>query len=195
MSSTSLVVPGQSILLLLSQLLYLLPMLSKAQGMWNRDLLLVCNRSPLLLPPCTLPPLQCGSFPWAAVLKYEPVPTWALNGLQFLSVNIHLLHYGPPWAAVWIVPLHNCRGNFFSSFSSLSLTLVLTGFFPRSFPITLHCHAVVCLFSHTPSRGTSMAEGSAVPAVGHWSWLEPAVSSMGQPQPLLTKGIPICKLN
>lgn len=118
--------------------------------MWNRDLQSVRNRSPLLLPPCALPVLHCGSFPWAAVLKDESAPAWALYGLQFLSVNIHL-HYGSSWAAVWIVPLHDCRGNCFSSFSSPSLTLVLTGLFLRSFPITLHYHAVLCLFSHTPS--------------------------------------------
>lgn len=57
----------------------------------------ICNQSITALLcsfPLALPPLQCGSFPWAAVLQDEPTPAWALRGLQFPSVNIHLLRCG-----------------------------------------------------------------------------------------------------
>lgn len=75
LTSTSLLVPGQSIPLLLFQLLYLLAMLSNAQWMWNRDLQSVYNS------------LLC-SFLLALFLQSSVGPS---HGLQSFRMNL-LLH-------------------------------------------------------------------------------------------------------
>ena len=159
---------------------FLTPLLSSPQpcavpgdgewGLWS-----VHNSSSLLLlRPHMSALLQHGCFPWAAVLQDKPAPPWTLQGLQ---------------------------GNFCPSASSNSSppsspTLVFAGLFLSLFYFTRHTLLGSVLPSLQPAFSTMAAGLShALRGVGRGR-LDPAVSSLGQLQPLLpSQGLPAAPVN
>lgn len=134
-------------------------------------------------------------LPWAAVLQDEPAAAWALHGLQFPSVNIHLLHCGssmgysvdsaPPQLQGRLLQL------FLSSFPNFGAHRALFQIF--SHHSSLPCSALPFLTHSFPEAPAWLRAQLCLQWVTEAGWSQqcPAWGSPG----LSSQRIPISKLN
>lgn len=149
-----------------------------------------------LLPPDSFPLLQHGLSSQAAFLQeknlvhcvlsmgHSPSRTsplalmWVFHGLQWILALVWAPHHGL-WGSI-------CSGTWSSSSSDLGVPSAVSHSF-CSLPFYL-CGVVCSSLTVFSPRATILAEGlSCVLLWVFWIWMEPPVSSTGQPPPLLTK--------
>ena len=148
-------------------------------------------------------PAPARALPRAAVLQGQPAPAWALHGRSSCRKDPPAAAWGPPRAAGWLSApagsLQGCRGSLLRACSTSCPPPPPPPPPPPSGSLcccSLLAFLLLCLcrlwpllkpgFPQAPPvwlRGWAVSCGGAAGA--GWDWLEPAVSGMGQPRPLL----------